>query len=204
MILNYMSKYSNSYYSNILSSNSLYLKSHLTLDSCDYMAMGRHLPVDYIARTREQYARLGYDEYRWAERPGVPPFIPLGKKVNECNVALVASGGAYLEGQVAFHWKDDTGVRLIDSTLPASDVRVTHFAYDLEPARSDPNIVFPVDRLRELVDDGILGSLAPQAVACMGGIYSERRTEQDLAPAIVRAIQEMDGPPVDLVLLVPV
>ena len=76
--------------------------------------------------------------------------------------------------------------------------------YDLVPAREDPNIVFPVDRLRELVDEGILGSLAPQAVACMGGIYSVRRAEQDLAPAIVEAISSMDGPSVDLVLLVPV
>jgi len=111
---------------------------------------------------------------------------------------------AYVQGQVAFHWQDDTGIRLVPSDEPASDVRVTHFAYDLVPAREDPNIVFPVDRLRELVDDGTLGSLAPQAVACMGGIYSVRRAEQELAPAVVEAVSGMDGPSVDLVLLVPV
>ena len=166
--------------------------------------MGTRPPVDYIARTREQYARLGYEDYRWAERPAPPPWTPLAKPLAEANVALVASGGAYLRGQVAFHWQDDTGIRMIPSDDPASDVRVTHFAYDLVPAREDPNIVFPVDRLRELVDEGILGSLAPQAVACMGGIYSVRRAEQDLAPAIVEAIASMDGPAGDLVLLVPV
>ena len=64
--------------------------------------------------------------------------------------------------------------------------------------------MFPVARLRELVDDGIIGALAPRAVACMGGIYSVRRAEQDLAPAIVEAISNMGGQPVDLVLLVPV
>ena len=166
--------------------------------------MGTRPPVDYIARTREQYARLGYEDYRWAERPDPPPWTPLAKPLAEANVALVASGGAYLRGQVAFHWQDDTGIRMIPSDDPASDVRVTHFAYDLVPAREDPNIVFPVDRLRELVDDGIIGALAPRAVACMGGIYSVRRAEQDLAPAIVEAISDMGGQPVDLVLLVPV
>ena len=166
--------------------------------------MGERPPVDYIARTREQYARLGYDDYRWAERPDPPPWTSPAKPVAEANLALVASGGAYLQGQVAFHWQDDTGIRLVPSDEPASDVRVTHFAYDLVPAREDPNIVFPVDRLRELVDDGTLGSLAPQAVACMGGIYSVRRAEQELAPAVVEAVSGMDGPSVDLVLLVPV
>ena len=38
----------------------------------------------------------------------------------------------------------------------------------------------------------------------MGGIYSVRRAEQELAPAVVEAVSGMDGPSVDLVLLVPV
>lgn len=166
--------------------------------------MEKKPPVDYIKRTREQYARLGYDDYRWAERPETPPWTPIQKPMSDVNLALVASGGAYSKGQVAFHWNDDTGVRLIASDKPASDIRVTHFAYDLEPAREDPNIVFPTDRLRELVEEGVVGGLAPDAVACMGGIYSTRRAEQDLAPTIVDSIRNMSGPPVDLVLLVPV
>ena len=77
--------------------------------------MSANGPVDYIQRTREQYARLGYDDYRWAERKETPPWAPITKPVAESNVALVASGGAYTKGQVAFHWEDDTGVRLIPS-----------------------------------------------------------------------------------------
>ena len=163
-------------------------------------------PVDYIARTKEQYAALGYEPYQWAERPEPPPWAPLARPLADSTIALVASGGAYREGQVAFHWKDDTGIRRIPTDQPACDVRVTHFAYDLEPARSDPNIVFPVDRLNEMVDDGTLGGLAPEALACMGGIYSVRRAEEELAPAIVEAIGSMKatGCEVDLVLLVPV
>jgi|TARA_Y100000310_G_scaffold305013_1_gene344747 D-proline reductase (dithiol) PrdB len=160
-------------------------------------------PVDYITRTIEQYSALGYEPYQWAHRPDPPAWQPLGQPLSESTVLLVGSGGAYREGQVAFHWKDDTGIRRIPTDQPASDVRVTHFAYDLEPARSDPNIVFPVDRLNEMVAAGVIGGLAPEALACMGGIYSVRRAEEELAPAIVDAVQQMPTD-IDLVVLVPV
>ena len=61
--------------------------------------------------------------------------------------------------------------------------------------------MFPVDRLRELVDEGVIGGLAPTALGCMGGIYSVRRAIEELAPAVVAEITAMD---VDLALLVPV
>ena len=158
-------------------------------------------PVDYIALTRDRYDALGYPPYQWVALPEPPPWTPLSRPLTESTVALIGSGGAYREGQTAFHWKDDTGVRRIPSADPATDIRVTHFAYDLEPAREDPNIVFPVDRLRELVDEGVLGGLASTALGCMGGIYSVRRATEELAPAIVAEVTAMD---VDLALLVPV
>jgi len=102
---------------------------------------------------------------------------------------------------VAFHWNDDTGIRMVRTDEPAVDVRLTHFAYDLVPAREDPNIVFPVDRLHELADEGVIGGLAPEAVAFMGGIYSVRLAESELVPHVVDAVTAMD---VDLALLVPV
>jgi len=146
------------------------------------------MPVDYIALTRAQYDELGYPPYQWAERPDTPPWTPFRAPMSESKVALIGSGGAYLSGQVAFHWKDDTGIRRIPTSEPATDIRVTHFAYDLVPAREDPNIVFPVDRLRELVDLGVIGGLAPTAIGCMGGIYSTRRTVEELAPAVVAEV----------------
>ena len=61
--------------------------------------------------------------------------------------------------------------------------------------------MFPVARLRELVDEGVLGGLASTALGCMGGIYSVRRATEELAPAIVAEVTALD---VDLALLVPV
>jgi len=160
-----------------------------------------HSPVDYIERTREQYAALGYPPYRWVTNTGLPPWTPVTKPLSESRVGLVASGGIYVAGQVAFHYKDDTSFRIVDMDTPPADLRATHFAYDLRDARSDPNVVFPIDTLRALAREGFIGSVARNAYTLMGGIYSSRKVRDLLAPAIAeRVVRDQ----VDLALLVPV
>jgi D-proline reductase (dithiol) PrdB len=158
-------------------------------------------PVDYIPRIRDNYARLGYTPYKWVVSQDPPPWAPLGKPLSECRLGLAASGGIYLAGQVAFHYKDDTSLREIPADADSSALRATHFAYDLSVARTDPNVVFPIDTLRRLVREGIVGSLAGRLQTFMGGIYSTRRVMTELAPQLLRRLREEE---VDAVLLVPV
>jgi D-proline reductase (dithiol) PrdB len=158
-------------------------------------------PVDYIERTREQYAALGYPAYRWVRSREPTPWTPLRRPVGQSRLALVGSGGIYAAGQVAFHHRDDTSFRIIDASLPPSELRATHFAYDLNAARSDPNVVYPLGPLRSLAREGVLGELSPRAYAFMGGIYSSRKVRELLAPALTaRLVADQ----VDLALLVPV
>lgn len=158
-------------------------------------------PVDYIEGTRAIYASLGHEPYRWVRSEDAPPWTPLAKPVSQCRLALVGSGGVYRTGQVAFHHHDDTSFRVIASDTPASELRASHFAYDLSDARRDPNVVFPLDGLRRLVREGLLGGLGPRAYGFMGGIYSSRKVRELLAPALT---ERLVVDQVDLVLLVPV
>ena len=158
-------------------------------------------PVEYISRIRDNYARLGYKPYSWVRNADIPPWAPLSKPLSECRLGLAASGGIYAAGQVAFHYKDDISIREIPANVDTKDLRATHFAYDLSDARTDPNVVFPVDTLRRLVREGFLGGLAGRFHTFMGGIYSARRVTEVLAPALAARFRE-DG--VDAVLLVPV
>jgi D-proline reductase (dithiol) PrdB len=158
-------------------------------------------PIDYIARTREQYAALGHRDYRWVESEDAPPWAPLRKGLAQSRLSLVASGGIYASGQVAFHHRDDASLRAIPSDIDRTRLRTSHFAYDQTAARSDPNVVFPIEPLRRSVASGRLGGLGPHAYTFMGGIYSARRVRDDLAPEIARRVVEDQ---VDLVLLVPV
>jgi len=162
---------------------------------------GSRPPVEYIPRIRDNYARLGYKPYQWVVNADPPPWTPPAKPLSECRLGLVASGGIYLSGQVAFHYKDDGSLREIPADADVKDLRATHFAYDLCNARKDPNVVFPVDALRRLVREGFLGGLADRFHTFMGGIYSARRVAEELAPALTGRLQE-DA--VDIALLVPV
>ena len=157
--------------------------------------------VDYIARTRTQYDQLGYTPYQWVRSGHPPPFAPLAKHPGEAKVGLVASGGIYRTGQVAFHYRDDFSFREIPANTPTSELRATHFAYDLTDARRDPNAVFPLATLRDLVDEGRIGALGTHAYTFMGGIYSARKVRDALAPAIA---ERLCGDEVDLAILVPV
>ena len=157
-------------------------------------------PVDYIERTREQYAAVGYPPYRWAHNEDEPPFEPVAKPLAESRIGLIASGGIYRAGQIAFHYRDDTSYRIIPRDCEMSELRATHFAYDVTAARSDPNVVFPLATLRAEARDGGIGEIAPNAYTFMGGIYSVRKVRERLAPALA---ERMERDTVDAAILVP-
>jgi D-proline reductase (dithiol) PrdB len=158
-------------------------------------------PVSYIERITEKYANLGYPAYNWVVNPDPPPWQPLRKPLSQCRLGLIASGGIYVSGQVAFHYKDDTSYRKIPMDIETSRLRTTHFAYDLTDSRRDPNVVFPIDPLRQLVKEGVIGELAAYAFTFMGGIYSARRVRDELAPQFKDYLLAQQ---VDVLLLVPV
>jgi len=158
-------------------------------------------PVEYIPRIRDNYARLGYAPYKWVVNEDLPPWEPLGKPLSKCRLGLAASGGIYVAGQVAFHYKDDTSLREIPADVDTSALRSTHFSYDLSGARTDPNVVFPIDTLRRLAREGIIESLAGRLQSFVGGIYSARRVLAELAPRLLHRLREEE---VDALLLVPV
>ncbi len=158
-------------------------------------------PADYIAETKRLYDGLGFDSYRWAHNPEPPAWQPITKPLSESKVMLIGSGGIYRTGQIAFHTKDDTSVRVIDANTESSELRTAHFAYDQTDAREDPNCVFPLERLRELAAEGVIGSLNGNAYGFMGGIYSTRRTLAGTAEILLGQCRAEEP---DLVLLVPV
>lgn len=158
-------------------------------------------PVEYIARITEKYASLGFGTYDWVHSEAPPPWQPLTKPLSECRLGLIASGGLYASGQIAFHFKDDYSFRILPKTVDTKSLRTAHFAYDQTDARQDPNVVFPIDSLRRLVREGVIGGLADNLFTFMGGIYSARRVRDLLAPELVRRVIA-EG--VDAVLLVPV
>jgi len=159
------------------------------------------LSVHYINTVTTLYESLGYTAYKWVSNKEAPPFKRLEKPLSQSRLGLIASGGIYITGQKAFHYKDDTSFRMIPKSVRTEDLRITHFAYDMTDARKDPNVVFPIDTLRRLVKDGIIGELSDHLLTFMGGIYSARRVRDDLVPKLTKILLNEK---VDAVILVPV
>lgn len=158
--------------------------------------------VDYIQVTADTYTSLGYGTYRWADNRDVESeFVRVAKPLSESRVVLIASGGVYRSGDVAFGHKDDTSFREVPVDTPTDELRVTHFAYDQTNARKDVNAVFPIDALRQLQANNEIGEIADVALTFMGGIYSQRRLGEKLIPAVVERVEELEA---DIALLVPV
>jgi hypothetical protein len=67
-------------------------------------------------------------------------------------------------------------------------------------ARHDPGTVFPLESLRVLQEEGVIGELADNYYSCMGGIYSQNRVRQELIPNLAEAIGQQE---LDLLLLIP-
>lgn len=158
-------------------------------------------PVDYIEVTRSTYDTLGYPPYAWVHSEQPPVLVPLAKPLARCRVGLIASGGIYRQGQIAFHYRDDATYRVIGRDVAEDQLRVSHFAYDLRDARQDVNVVFPLSALRDLAQAGFIGDLTEETYTFMGGIYSARRVREELAPALVARMIEQEA---DVALLVPV
>ncbi len=153
------------------------------------------MPIPYIPRTRERYS--GFAPYRWVVNTDAP-WTPLAKPIRECRLALLSSGGFYLEGQPPFEDNDDS-YRLIPMSTPTSALRIYHHGYRDDDPDRDPNCVFPLDRLRELAAAGVIGELAESAVSFLT-LYSARRDMQR-APRVLSELRRME---VDAALLVPV
>ena len=154
------------------------------------------MPIAYIQRLRERYA--AYPPYKWAHHTDAP-WAPLAKPISKSRLALISSGGFYLEGQPPFE-ENDTSYRLIPKTVDVRELRIHHHGYSDADVDRDPNCVFPMDRLRELETVGAIGELADVALSFVM-VYSPRREIEERAP---RMIAELKARNVDAVLLVPV
>lgn len=89
------------------------------------------------------------------------PFTPYDKDLPSATVALVSATGVYLADQEPFPGEDpgDTTYRVIPADAPLDSMRIVHNHYDHSEADADPNIVFPLQTLRELVEDGVIGAV---------------------------------------------
>jgi D-proline reductase (dithiol) PrdB len=124
------------------------------------------------------------------------------KALADARVAIVTTAGLRTGGPL--HWKaGDQGFTVLAGD--ARDLGLAHTSpnFDKSGFVADLNVVYPVDRLRELAERGVIGSVAPRHASFMGAQLDHELPvmRHDTGPAVAQLLKD-DG--VDVVLLTPV
>jgi D-proline reductase (dithiol) PrdB len=128
---------------------------------------------------------------------GDVPLATLSKDLSSAKIALVTTGGLYVEGQEPFE-RGDTSYRVIPSDVPKDDIRIRHRGYDNGPANEDINCIYPLDRFKEMESEGKIGSLSATGYSFMGMINDTETLINESAPQVACALK---GDGVDAVFL---
>lgn len=96
------------------------------------------------------------------------PLLP-GKPLAGRRVAIVSTAGLHRRGDRPFQ-PGDGSYRIIAAETPANELVMSHISvnFDRTGFQQDLNVAFPIDRLRELVADGEVGSMAAVHYSFMG------------------------------------
>ncbi|MCZ6535899.1 MAG: glycine/sarcosine/betaine reductase selenoprotein B family protein [Dehalococcoidia bacterium] len=128
-------------------------------------------------------------------------WTPFTKPLSQATVAVLTTGGFYEPDQEPYDIKNPDGdwtFRPIHKSTPTSSLLVTHPAYDIEGPRQDPNCVFPLDPLKEMEAEGVIGKMADTNYSFMGFI---RRPDLLVSDTATQVAQLLKGDGVDAAVL---
>ena len=149
--------------------------------------------------------RVFLKAYPWRRIDPVP-WSPIKKPLKESRAVVISSAGLVRPDQEPFDDSirgGDYSFREISSDTDVFTLVDTHRSdlYDHSALQQDPNLAFPLDPLRHLVNNGRIGSLNRRHLSFMGSITAPGRLVRKTTQPEVRKLVE-DG--VDIALLIPV
>jgi D-proline reductase (dithiol) PrdB len=133
------------------------------------------------------------------------PWTAPEKPLSQCKVALVTTAGLHHKDQHPFYMHDKMGdptYREVSLTRDSDSIMITHDYYNHSDADRDINVVFPIDRLKELAAEGAIGSVAETHYSFMGHILDAhiRTLIGETAPEVALNLKSQS---VDIVVLTP-
>lgn len=143
---------------------------------------------------RKRYEEVScptFETQPWVEEP------PLSQR----RVAIISTAGLHRCGDHPFTTETGDYYRVIPGDTKANNLVMTHTStnFDRTGFQQDWNVIFPLDRLRELAEEGAIGSVADFHYSFMGA-HNPLSMEQQARS--VAGLLKKDK--VDAVLLVPV
>jgi D-proline reductase (dithiol) PrdB len=106
-----------------------------------------------------------------------PVWADFTKPLDEARIALLSSAGMFMSNsQEPFDvarerreptWGDPT-FRVIPNDVAQSQIDVSHLHINTADVLEDMNVALPIQRLNELVDEGVVGAAATEHYSLMG------------------------------------
>jgi D-proline reductase (dithiol) PrdB len=99
------------------------------------------------------------------------PWVP-GPPLKQRRVAIISTAGLHRRDDRPFTFDPGDYYRVIPGDICARDLVMSHVStnFDHSGFQQDWNVLFPVDRLKELAEEGIIGSVADFHYSFMGAI----------------------------------
>lgn len=131
--------------------------------------------------------------------PGGP-----GIALDQSRLILITSAGSYLKDeQEPFEAEDPLGdysLRLYSSSIDLDELAFSHTHYEHSAVEQDPQVLVPLRHLNQMVNNGLIGELAPTVISFMGYLPLATRLVDETIPAILEVARQERA---DAALLVP-
>jgi D-proline reductase (dithiol) PrdB len=127
----------------------------------------------------------------------------LEKPLSDCRLGFVSTSGVQLKGSMPFdvvHPIGDYTFRRIPSSTEIRDLEIHQIKYPTSGANKDINVVYPIERLRELEANGTVGSLTKSFYSFIGYNMDPQHLVESLACELADAFEEEQA---DIVLAAP-
>lgn len=116
------------------------------------------------------------------------PYTPLKRGLKDCRLGLVTTSGAYVEGMAPFT-DNDLSFRLIPTETDTQKIRFVPGHFDTSKGAIDANIMFPLDRIREMLAAGEIRKITDYHVS-MGLTTELRKLKEEVAWRIAEAVMK--------------
>jgi D-proline reductase (dithiol) PrdB len=159
-------------------------------------------PIAYVAELNKFYRSQGFPAYKWTVND-TTPLTPLTRSLRECRIAMLTSGGVSRKVDPPFNpqARNDLRVDAIANDTAADFFVIRDDYYNHADAERDINCIFPIERLRELAADHVIGRIAPHHYSgFMGRTYNRSAVINEAAPALARRLHDEK---VDALVMVP-
>ncbi len=129
------------------------------------------------------------------------PLASLRRPMSQSRLSFVSTSGVQLRGTLPFdvvHPVGDYTFRRVPSDSSPTELEIHQLKYPTDGAHRDLNVIFPIERLQELRDEGVVGALTPNLFTFIGYNMDPALLERTLAEDLAQAVADEEP---DLVLL---